>query len=1122
MKTCFRVVGSLLAATFCGSVWAESVDWGAYSGRTYTVAAGAEVTVTESEMAAFNQIGELAFADKTGKVVFDGCLTAPNVEISGSGTIRKTGDAVWALSRRLPNFTGQTEIGGGFVSLLDHLTLGAFESDSPKPSISVESGATLCVSNNTVYFKRCRISIAGSGFNGAGAILNAATGGSNRFNAGITLTDDALVNFEKDEYVIGSLKLDGHTLRKTGPGHLCQSGAPASGGGSVILEPGESASKPTAWTIRERSILTQDNPLQALYLNNFAYLRLWNNPVAQTGPIYASGKVEIFRYNQPSTGYIVETPEYNRFEGPIVMSNAETTITFNHNGDNSSAAGKPAFTNRLHVVGQISGPGSVVATGNGRLYLDCPTNAWTGTTTFTRKNDFSRIILGAPGSVPDYSKFSVAGNGVRINVETGHWTVGALVRLLNEATYSSGTTRGVAFDATCDTNRTDFVVSGTDVVALTNETQFLEMSEVGKTVTITGGTDVIEMPKLLVGGGTLRLAGLTTKVRLADKTAVGALAYDDWAMLRIEDGADVEIPSDEIPSPFSVGKPDGSSVTNPKCRLVVSNATLRTEHWKKSYLKSATNALTVASSTRYGLVETYDGALVSNKFVMAGAAGTCAAVHQHGGTVAAFGDWGGNLATATIIGYFFGHGYWLVEDGLMAAVGAMCLAQNNATGVFEMRGGTYDQRTFNNMTGFYAASSSGDSRASVICRGNSRFTDVSITLGKAARSEGTLTVAENAQVSVDNCYLAADNAANRGIVNLNGGVLEAAYVCGAKTNGQCAPPNRPEALAVNFDGGTLRCSRNNAGVFSYRNTPGHEGNNAAPCITVFKGGAVLDIPANVTVTVDPPLERPYGGGVERIDWTSSGYEVAPPFVRIEGDGTGASAVCDYDPKSGLVTNVTVTSRGNGYSWAKAYFIMGSHAAATNAVVDCTVTSNETELEQSGGVTKTGAGTLVLSATNGWVGVTTVAGGVLKADAGYAIPSNAVVRLAGGDLNLNGKAACITGVVYAAGGGRILNAGAATLPDAFSLETTVDDIVAGKAIALAGDVDLEGVPLTVFGDDFSALDPKKKGGYPVVTATGTLTGAPALTSEPLPANWAFRPRGNKISLVYLKGTMLIVR
>lgn len=45
MKICFRGVGSLLAAAFCVNIWAESVDWTAYSGQSYTVAAGAELIV---------------------------------------------------------------------------------------------------------------------------------------------------------------------------------------------------------------------------------------------------------------------------------------------------------------------------------------------------------------------------------------------------------------------------------------------------------------------------------------------------------------------------------------------------------------------------------------------------------------------------------------------------------------------------------------------------------------------------------------------------------------------------------------------------------------------------------------------------------------------------------------------------------------------------------------------------------------------------------------------------------------------------------------------------------------------------------------------------------------------
>ena len=45
MKISFRVVGSLLAATFCVNIWAESVDWPAYRSQCYTVAAGAELIV---------------------------------------------------------------------------------------------------------------------------------------------------------------------------------------------------------------------------------------------------------------------------------------------------------------------------------------------------------------------------------------------------------------------------------------------------------------------------------------------------------------------------------------------------------------------------------------------------------------------------------------------------------------------------------------------------------------------------------------------------------------------------------------------------------------------------------------------------------------------------------------------------------------------------------------------------------------------------------------------------------------------------------------------------------------------------------------------------------------------
>ena len=1129
MKICFRVVGSLLAATFCVNIWAESVDWPAYRGQCYTVAAGAEITVTESEMAAFNQISELKFADKTGKVVFDGCLTAPDVAISGAGTVEKRGDGIWVLSRMLPNYTGSYVVGGGFVSMLTNNVLGALSETGG--DIVVSDGATLCVSNRAAYFKSRLVRFAGSGFGNSGAALIVDCEGdasSSMFQAGWSLDGDASVRVESgaNPYLKSKFNLNGHTLRKFGTGHVMHNSGKANGG-AVIIEPGASASLRTTWTLRESGVVARADPLTPLYLNNFSTLRFWNNDPPQDGPLYASGDVRIQRYNQGSSGYLVETPDYNNWLGPIVMSNAETTLTFTHSGGHKSNGG-PYFTNRFHVAGCISGPGSVVATGSGRLYLDCPTNAWTGTTTYTYEDSFSRIILGAPGSVPDYSKFSIDGVGARVNLATYPWTLGEVVRLMNEATFSPATTRGLAFDATCATDRTDFVVSGADVVALTNETQSLEMSEIGKTVTITGGTDVIEMPRMVVGGGTLRLAGPTTKVKLSDKTTVGAMAGDDWATLRIEDGADVVIDSREMPNPLVIGKPDGGTVSDPKGRIVVSNATLRTEHWATAYRKAATNAFLIGSSTKNALFETREGAVVSNKFVMTSSSGVMSAVHQYGGEIAAFGDSAGGLGAGTVIGYYFCHGYWRISGGRMVGIGPICVAQNNATAVFEMLGGRYDQEAWNGKDTFYVCSSADGCVANVRLAGDSVFRGVSLSLATATSVNypaATLTVADAADVDLVNLYTGGWGEDTEAFVNLNGGVLAVKALWGAKTNSQCEQNGWPKAY-VNFNGGTLRCKSSN-NVFGIRPSATTGDNNTViRHVVVYKGGATMDVPTNVETYVQAAFERPSGGGVERIGYTTTEYATAPLAVRIIGDGEGASAICDYDPESGLVTNVTVTSRGTGYTWAKACFVMGSttkkpYANVTNAVVDCVITSNDAE--RQGGFTKTGPGVLHLAATNDWAGVTTVAGGILQTDVDWALPSNACVRLSdGGTLHLYGKAAYITNVVYAAGGGWIKKRENATIPDTFTMETTIDDIVAGKAIAFVGKVDVAGIPLTIFGDDFSALDPEKKGGYPVVTAGSELNGEPDIRVAPLPPNWYFRQREKDIRLVYRKGTLLIVK
>src|SRR5208282_103369 len=112
----------------------------------------------------------------------------------------------------------------------------------------------------------------------------------------------------------------------------------------------------------------------------------------------------------------------------------------------------------------------------------------------------------------------------------------------------------------------------------------------------------------------------------------------------------------------------------------------------------------------------------------------------------------------------------------------------------------------------------------------------------------------------------ANNAANTGFLNLDGGIAQAFTVNGG-VNG----------TYVNFNGGTLRASANNAtfmtGLFSAH---------------VYRGGAVID-DGGFTVSVSQPLQATTGYGVNAIPLAGlgSGYTVPPTVTISGGSGSGA-------------------------------------------------------------------------------------------------------------------------------------------------------------------------------------------------------------------------------------------
>ena len=86
------------------------------------------------------------------------------------------------------------------------------------------------------------------------------------------------------------------------------------------------------------------------------------------------------------------------------------------------------------------------------------------------------------------------------------------------------------------------------------------------------------------------------------------------------------------------------------------------------------------------------------------------------------------------------------------------------------------------------------------------------------------------------------------------------------------------------------------------------------------------------------------------------------------------------------------------SWAGAVTLNSSSTIA----VDASTLTLSSGIGGTGGLTKAGGGTLILSASNGYGGSTTVSAGTLQLGNANALPSATALTLSGGTLDLNGN------------------------------------------------------------------------------------------------------------------------
>jgi autotransporter-associated beta strand protein len=206
----------------------------------------------------------------------------------------------------------------------------------------------------------------------------------------------------------------------------------------------------------------------------------------------------------------------------------------------------------------------------------------------------------------------------------------------------------------------------------------------------------------------------------------------------------------------------------------------------------------------------------------------------------------------------------------------------------------------------------------------------------------------------------------------------------------------------------------------------------------------------------------------------------------------------------------------------------------NGAVAPTVSAVTLEPNTSGGLTKLGAGTLTLSATNRYAGPTTVSGGTLKLGSAGALPATSAVVLSGGTLDLGGFT-CTNGLTALGGaltngtlqtvlspaGEGVVGSQAVTLSGAVLTGTYLADVAAdggSDLVAVTGSIDLSGLTLQLV--EPGLLDRHKQ--YTLLTCAGTLTGNLAAANLP-DSRWhvAYLADGT-VRLVFVEGTLIQMR
>ena len=1088
-----------------------------------TIPAGETVEVTD--VSTIN--GYTSVTIESGATLQLNTATPPTVALKGTGTIEKNGSQVWNMTTQQTEFKGSYYIKAGVVSnSVDKTYTFGYGASATSPVKIYVDGGTLVVfyagkAYNHIVFRYEKLYLAGTGVNGMGALVwnNAGSTDGNLLKNGITLTDDATISlYSAYLWPHGNINLNNHTLTyggtMTGVFAYLSRDASIVGPGDIHIPRAGTSTVFREFNLRPSpslslaALFAETDPLTRFVLAPYTRLGLFCDDskgkiVEYTTPIKAALHVDggathlkhYHRYSSPTNGFYHEKPV--TWAGPITFADSSSELII-YNYDNDGTTGKYCDQN---VSGHISGPGKLrigqsnTARGPGRVSLSNPTNSYTGVTCAYLTGTGS-LALYCTNAIPNYSKLSCYGGRVSLMLTDtdNNWTDAAIAKIANEATWVDNAV--LSLDGLLLTDKRTVSSDEGWLAAITNKDVCLGVEhgltlDVRAPISRNGLNSFAAGPGSSVkfsGDGKMELGGITNR---GPSEEPGLFEFN---------GADVTIVTN--------GMYIGSGVS--ALMVVTNHSSIVMDESASATWKNAAGSKTYSNvrgfSIRLGCESGLEGILemdstsfISNRIAAGHASGARGAVYQRGGTVFnTSGTYDDAESSFPHIGGV-GHGYWELTENATLVQKCRPIVGYYAPGILHIDGGSevsqqYNEKSPTTQPWFYLSYSA---------PGEVYIKDGTLNLLKTYPIIGGYAYYPNwrATITLDGpnaCYKAygpscayhvgwAAGGGGKFYINMNDGVFESVAI----NRRGIATRTNPDIVYLNFNGGTFK---------SYIESPFPEyrsaTNNYWFAATVYAGGAKIDTtPASTIVRI--PIKGATGNGISAVPLPAtiaSGTFAAPPYVRITGDGDGATAYAIFDSRTRKVTGVRVTSPGFDYTEAWAEDVYGTSVLVSNA---CTLAANT-----SGDFTKAGANTLTLNGTNTWGGCTILAGGTLKCGVDHAIPATTTFVMAGGLLNMNGKTLSDD----------------STVPMKWGVD--LDQVRESGTVTYAGNVTFpEGATLEVIGGD--TLSDSDARSMVLLRMTGTVTGTPAITGVTDP-RWNVSWANRTLSLKRFTGSTFTIR